>query len=199
MTFFPSLEDDAGLLEVFRRFPRGLDGLLAFHDEVLRGPSDLSVAHRELIAAYVSALNDCEFCFQAHRVYSALYGIDVALFDGLVEDLETSDLDDDLKPLFRYVRKLTLEPSRVTLDDVDAVLASGITEEGLHDAILVVGLFNLMNRILFGHGVDDHRERYGERLEEVLTTPLDKRRQKNLTDLQTTPYQEFGRLCREDS
>ena len=197
MTYFPSLKEEGGLAEVFRRFPRGAEALLVFHDELLRGDSDLTVAERELIAAYVSALNECGFCFQAHRVYSALYGIDVELFDGLVEDVDTSDLDEELKPLFRYVRKLTLTPAQVVQQDVDQVLDAGYTEEAIHDAILVVGLFNLMNRILFGHGVDDHQARYGERLAEVLTTPVEQRRARNETDLGTTPYQAFGQALRK--
>ena len=200
MTFFPSVEDDGGLAQVFGRFPRGVESLLVFHDELLRRPSELSVAERELIAAYVSALNDCGFCFQAHRVYSAMYGIDVELFDGLVEDVDQSDLDEELKPLFRYVRKLTLTPARMVQEDVDQVLEAGFSEEALHDAVLVVGLFNLMNRILFGHGVDDHEASYGERLAQVLETPRDERERRNESELGTTPYQEFGRrLGREDN
>ena len=198
MTYFPSVDNEGGLAEVFRRFPRGVDALMVFHDELLRGESDLTVAQRELIAAYVSALNDCGFCFQAHRVYSALYGIDVELFDGLVEDVDTSDLDEKLKPLFRYVRKLTLNPARVVQEDVDQVLDAGWSEEALHDAVLVVGLFNLMNRILFGHGVDDHQTHYGERLAEALETPVEQRQERNQKDLGTAPYQAFGRALKKD-
>ena len=197
MTFFSSIDDD-GLAGVFRRFPTGVDSLLRFHDELLRGDSELTIAERELIAAYVSALNDCGFCFQAHRVYSAQYGIDVELFDELVEDVNSSSLDEQLKPLFCYIRKLTLTPSRVVQEDVDAVFAAGISEEALHDAILVVGLFNLMNRILFGHGVDDHRARYGERLAKALESPVEERLEHNEKDLGTTPYQEFGQTLQEE-
>ncbi|MFU8805097.1 MAG: peroxidase, partial [Bradymonadaceae bacterium] len=81
MTFFPSIDENGDLADVFRRFPRGMEPLLVFHDELLRGEGELIIAERELIAAYVSALNDCGFCFQAHRVYSVLYGIDAELFD----------------------------------------------------------------------------------------------------------------------
>lgn len=197
MTFFPSIDDEGGLAEVLKRFPRGVDPLLAFHDELLRGESHLTVAQRELIAAYVSALNECGFCYQAHRVYAAKYGIDVDLFDGLVEDIDSSDLEEELKPLFRYVRKLTLTPAKIVQGDVDEVIDAGFSEEALHDAVLVVGLFNLMNRILFGHGVNDHRAHYGERMNQVLEASLDQRQERNDTDIGATPYQAFGRLLKE--
>ncbi|WP_228517924.1 carboxymuconolactone decarboxylase family protein [Aliidiomarina indica] len=36
----------------------------------------MSIGEREMIAAYVSALNDCQFCFNSHWVYSAAFGVD---------------------------------------------------------------------------------------------------------------------------
>ncbi len=56
MTYLPSLPADAILLDVFRAYPGTSRPLLAYHQALLRGPSPLSVAERELIAAYVSGL-----------------------------------------------------------------------------------------------------------------------------------------------
>ena len=59
MTYLPSLPDDAVLLDVFRAYPATSRPLLEYHQALLRGPSPLTVAERELIAAYVSGLNAC--------------------------------------------------------------------------------------------------------------------------------------------
>src|SRR2546427_331896 len=40
--------------------------------EAMRGPSDWSVADRELMAAFVSKVNNTEFCIAAHTATSAL-------------------------------------------------------------------------------------------------------------------------------
>ncbi len=54
-----SLPDGARLLDVFARYPETTRPLIEYHEVLLRGPSPLSVAERELIAAYVSGLNAC--------------------------------------------------------------------------------------------------------------------------------------------
>ncbi len=65
MALFPSLPDNPHLADVYRTFPSQLKPLLDYHDALLRGDSPLSVAQRELIAAFVSGLNACNFCFGA--------------------------------------------------------------------------------------------------------------------------------------
>ena len=68
MAYLPSLPADAVLLDVFRAYPDTARPLMDYHQALLRGPSPLSVAERELIAAYVSGLNACGYC---HGVHSA--------------------------------------------------------------------------------------------------------------------------------
>lgn len=63
MTFLPSLPDNARLLDVFRAYPDTAFPLLDYHEALMRGPSPLSIAERELIAAYVSGLNACDYCY----------------------------------------------------------------------------------------------------------------------------------------
>jgi hypothetical protein len=62
-------------------------------------------------------------------------------------------LNDKLKPVLAYVRKLTLTPTRMTADDAQAVYAAGWDEQALFDAISVCALFNFMNRIVEGSGL----------------------------------------------
>ncbi len=56
--------------------------------------------------------------------------------------------------MFAYVRKLTLTPSRITQADADAVFAVGWDEEALHHAVSVCALFNMMNRLVDGLGIE---------------------------------------------
>lgn len=46
---------------LFAYLPRATDHLARFTQEILRGPAPLSPGLRELIAAYTSQRNDCEF------------------------------------------------------------------------------------------------------------------------------------------
>ena len=153
MPVFPSIEDPPALDAVFRKFPRSVLPLLEYHDRVLRDRSPLTVAERELIAAYVSGLNACTFCHGAHVVAARAFGIDPDLFEGLMADVETSGVDDRLKPILAYVGKLTRTPAMMTEADARAVYEAGWDEQALFDAISVCGLFNLMNRIVEGSGI----------------------------------------------
>ncbi|MDZ4366343.1 MAG: carboxymuconolactone decarboxylase family protein [Afipia sp.] len=152
MKQFPSLPDNHQLDAVFKRFPQTAAPLLEYLDRVMRDPSPLTVAERELIAAYVSGLNACTYCHGAHVLAASAFGIDEALFEGLMSDLATSAIDEKLKPILAYVGKLTLTPSRLTGGDAQAVYDAGWDEQALFDAISVGALFNLMNRIVEGTG-----------------------------------------------
>ncbi len=153
MALFPSLPDNPHLADVYRKFPKQLRPLLNYHDVLLRGESPLSVAERELIAAFVSGLNACNFCFGAHKIYAKAFGIDENLIDTLVNDFDAAPVDEKLRPILAYVAKLKDLPARLTSKYADAVYAAGWSEEALFDAIQVAALFNYMNRIIEGTGV----------------------------------------------
>lgn len=153
MRVFRSIPGEPDIGAVFRRFPYTAPPLLEYHDRLLRDASPLTVAERELIAAYVSGLNGCTFCHGAHRVAAEAYGVDAALFEGLMADLDSADVDPRLRPILTYVRKLTLTPARMVEADAEAVWAAGWDEQALFDAISVCALFNFMNRIIEGSGV----------------------------------------------
>lgn len=153
MSVFPSIEGGPALDKVFRRFPHSVMPLLEYHDRVLRDPSPLTVAERELIAAYVSGLNACTYCHGAHIVAARAFGVDAELFDGLMADLETSRVEARFKPILAYVGKLTRTPSLMAEADAARVYAAGWEEQALFDAVSVCALFNLMNRIVEGSGI----------------------------------------------
>ncbi|MFC3615011.1 carboxymuconolactone decarboxylase family protein [Lutimaribacter marinistellae] len=150
---FPSLPDNATLGSVYRAFPDKLAPLCAYESLVMRGESDLSVADRELIAAYVSGLNACAYCHGAHIVFAKAYGIEVETIEALMEDRDTAPVREELKPILAYVEKLTASPSRMMEADAQAVYAAGWSEGALFDAIQVCGVFNLVNRFIEGTGV----------------------------------------------
>ena len=154
MAFLSELPERATLLDVFGAFPRAAKPLLEYHEAVLRGPSPLSVRDRELIAAYVSALNACEYCVGVHAATAAAFGLPAATIAALTEDVARAPVDERLKPILAYVRKLTRQPARMTEADAAAVLAAGWDANALHDAAAICGLFNLMNRLVMGLGLE---------------------------------------------
>ena len=111
------------------------------------------MAERELIAAYVSGLNSCNYCHGVHAATAEQFGVAEGLLGQLIENAEQAPIEERMKPLLAYVKKLTHTPSRLLPTDAEAVFAAGWNEQALHDAISVCGLFNLMNRLVDGLGV----------------------------------------------
>jgi uncharacterized peroxidase-related enzyme len=144
---------------------------------VMRGASPLSVGERQLIGAYVSGLNRCRICFETHVLVAESFGMgDEAALRSLVDDVDTAAVDARLKPLLRYVRKLTEEPTSLTQPDADAVFAAGWSERALFDAILVCGLYNYLNRVADGTGIVGTPELYPMFAQELLSPGYRERR-----------------------
>ncbi|WP_417729254.1 carboxymuconolactone decarboxylase family protein [Roseovarius sp.] len=154
MPFLPSLPDPAHLMDLYARFPHNVRPLMDYTDGLLRSEGELSVGERELIATYVSALNACTFCAGAHRAYAEVFGIDGALIDALIADLETAPVSDKLRPVLAYAAKLNTLPSKLVERDAQAVYDAGWSEAALYEAVQVCALFNMMNRIIEGTGVN---------------------------------------------
>ena len=156
MSHFPSIPN-LELLGLFKKFPdRGILPLLEYHDAVLRNQSELTVAERKLIAAYVSSLNDCHYCFSAHRDHAMAWGIPAKVFGNVQIDLDHPIIDARLRPVLAFVRRLTVDPAGTGEADAQAVYDAGFSEDGLFDIISVTALYNFMNRILEGAGIKRH-------------------------------------------
>ena len=175
MSFFPSLQDDARVPDVLQLDRRAGRALIELNSVIMRQPSALSEAEREMIAAYVSGRNACQYCHGVHEATARAYGIDGDLLAAMIDDLDSAPVDDRLKPILAYVAKLIEPPFRLVQADADAVFAAGWDERALHDAINVACLFNFMNRLLDGHGItieDDARDERGAMLAEHGYSPL---------------------------
>lgn len=170
MANFPSMPEHARMRDMLMRFPEKGAMLMSLAEQCLRGTSELTDAEREVLFAYGSAVNGCDFCHVSHKYTAAELGVDEAVWDGLLTDIDTAPIDDRLRPLVRYVDKLTRTPSAMTGADVDAVLAAGWSEDALFDAICICGFNNLMNRVVDAVGLvgteEEHRES-GARLSSI--------------------------------
>jgi uncharacterized peroxidase-related enzyme len=120
------------------------------------GPSEWSVADRELMAAYVSKVNKTEFCIAAHTATSALAYQDGAKVSATLADLETAPLTEPLRATLRMLGKLTRD-NNLDADDMREVLAAGVSEQQIKDALAVAFAFNVTDRLAdtFGFAADD--------------------------------------------
>ena len=154
MSYLHSLRAGASLIDVFKAFPQTSAPLIEFHEVLLRGPSPFTTAERELIAAYVSGLNRCEYCHGVHTATAERMGVEVGLLPRIVQGGELDDVAPKLRPVLALARKLTLSPHSATKADAEALLAAGWDDSALYYAVAVTALFNLMNRLVEGLGIE---------------------------------------------
>ena len=114
--------------------------------EAMRGPSAWSIGDRELMAAFVSKVNECRFCVAAHSATSSLWYGDQAKVAATLANLETAPIDEPLRATLRMVGKLTREHS-IDPDDIRAVLAEGVSRQQIEDALAVCLAFNITDRL----------------------------------------------------
>jgi alkylhydroperoxidase family enzyme len=152
MPFFKSLPENAGPPNVFKQYPDIYGPFSEMSQALMNGPSTLTQAEREIILAFAAGVLDCEFVFIGHSEVAYAWGVERGLLDDLVRDLDGSKIDDELKALLRFVRKLAKFPNDVTDEDAFYVFQAGWDEKALHDAIAITARAAFMQRIIAGHG-----------------------------------------------
>lgn len=114
---------------------------------VLRGPSEWSIGQRELFAAFTSHLNRCRYCIGDHSATSSQALRDDTLVQAALDDWRSARLDPKTKAILGLLEKLTLEPEKVTSQEMAAVRATGVSDAAIEDAIHVCAIFNSLNRL----------------------------------------------------
>jgi uncharacterized peroxidase-related enzyme len=134
--------------------PEAAHHLAALSHTLMHKECPISAGLRELIAAYTSSLNQCEFCMKAHAAVAAKLLGDEALVWGVIRDLEASDLEGKDKALLRFVRKVTLAPASITAADTQQLNVAGWDDASIFYAISACALFNFYNRWISASGVN---------------------------------------------
>ena len=152
MPFLSKISDAAVVPDIFNWSPEAGRCISEWHQIVMRGDSPLSVMERELIATYTSSVNSSDLCYGVHKLVAEKLGTEEGLSEALIDDIDTAPVDEKMKSLLWFARKLTLQPAKLIQADAQAVFDAGWSEQALHDAINVICMFNFMNRIVLGHG-----------------------------------------------
>ena len=74
--------------------------------------------------------------------------------EAAVRDWRQADLPATDKALCAFAEKLSATPGRMTGADVEALRATSLSDEAIHDAVQVIAYFNYINRIADGLGTD---------------------------------------------
>ncbi len=153
MSNFSFLKTEDGMPDILQHKLERSGYFLQFIGDILRGSSELSVADRELIFAYVSGCNSCTFCFGAHKAVAQAFGINEKLLDELVNAESPAAVGPKLQPCLELARKAAREANRIVKADIDAVMNAGWPEDTAEDVIYIAAIATYCNILVSGHGV----------------------------------------------
>lgn len=118
---------------------------------MLRKNDGLSMADRELIAAYVSYLNDCFYCHQSHGEIAVCYlDGNRELVEQVKRDYANAKITPKLKALLAIAGSVQKGGKYVTTEQVDHAKSLGASDKDIHDTVLIAALFCMFNRYVDG-------------------------------------------------
>jgi uncharacterized peroxidase-related enzyme len=144
----PELPGIVGLLVQYPQTAGPLNGLA---DALLRGPSSLTPAERETIAAYVSTRNECTFCAETHAAVARhLHDEHAPAVDTVLKDGDRADVGPKMQALLALAEKVRVDGRSVSTADVARAREAGADDKAIHDTVLISAAFCMFNRYVDG-------------------------------------------------
>jgi uncharacterized peroxidase-related enzyme len=146
-------EGAPGIIGPMIAYPETQKHLSGLAEALLRGPSSLTSAERELIASYVSSGNECYFCTQSHAAAArAHFGDQHAVVDQVLADMHRAPVSAKMKALLAIADKVRRDGRLVQSADVERARAEGADDKAIHDTVLIAAAFCMFNRYVEGLG-----------------------------------------------
>jgi uncharacterized peroxidase-related enzyme len=122
-------------------------------EELLRSDNTLSRGFRELMATYVSYLNDCFFCQNAHGGIAQHYlQCDMTYIDSVKDDYKSTNLTEKEKSLLEIAASVQKSGNQVKAAQIEKARKLGATDTEIHDTVLIAAAFCMFNRYVDGLG-----------------------------------------------
>jgi uncharacterized peroxidase-related enzyme len=146
-----SNEDLPGIVGLLNYRPETARPLLDLAETLLRGPSGLTSAEREIIAASVSHWNDCHFCHTSHAAAAVAHlKTGAELIDDIKAGLPKTVVSDKLRTLLHIAHQVQRSGKNVSDEDIETARIYGATDADIHDTVLIAAAFCMYNRYVDG-------------------------------------------------
>lgn len=154
---YDELKDSLGMVpNVFKAlslWPKGLELYVEMFKGMMFADTKLTRGVKEMIAATVSRINQCDYCLNHHANFMTLYGISPAISEQIVNDPQSADISEAEKRLLSYADKVTRSAHMVTDADVEGLKEIGWSQEEILEATMIISMFNSINRFADALGV----------------------------------------------
>jgi uncharacterized peroxidase-related enzyme len=143
--------DLPGIVSGFAYRPETARPMRELAEILLRGPSTLTSAEREMIAALVSARNACHFCQASHTAAAAHHQDgDYSVVTAVTRDPESAPVSAKMKALLAIAARVQESGRSVRDEDIQRARTEGATDREIHDTVLIAAAFSMFNRYVDG-------------------------------------------------
>jgi len=135
---------------VFRAYakrPEHFRAFMAYHDALMKGPSNLSRAEREAIVVAVSAENRCQYCLTAHGAALRILGKDPVLAEQIANNWRTADLTPRLHNILAFASRVNEPGFAASDEEIDTLRAQGFSDDDTWDIAAIAAFFGFSNRM----------------------------------------------------
>lgn len=152
-TYIPLNKEYFGIRSLFDFRPETAKIISLLAEELLQTEVGLTKGEREIIATYVSKLNNCYYCSNSHGATAKyLCNEDETFVQNAVNDPENSKLSPKMKALLAIAKEVQQHGQNVTQKHFDEARKFGATDIELHDTVLITAFFCMCNRYVDGLG-----------------------------------------------
>ena len=128
--------------------PDLLDPMVSYVNRLMIETHALPRKTKELIAAYVSTINKCNYWIDAHSAMVMTQGQSRKEVEEILNDIEGTELNDEkTRHLLQLAGKTTKHSYKVTEDSIKQLRQADCTDEEIFEAIAVTSLFSYMDRM----------------------------------------------------
>ena len=159
----PKNKKVAHVLKVHSLNPDVFEDHLNLYKTIMYGKSNITRKQREMVATFVSNLNECHYWINHHgaALQKLIRDNEKAdkIFSEVIADYNTADISKKERAMLCYAEKLTKKPKSVKKEDIKNLKEMGLSDKDILDLNQVVSYFNYVNRIAEGLGIELEEER----------------------------------------
>jgi uncharacterized peroxidase-related enzyme len=127
--------------------PEHFRAFFQFYDALMKGPSGLSRAEREMIVLTVSAINACTYCTVSHGAALRVLAKHPHLSDQVSANYRMAEITPRQRAMLDFAAKMTRESGALDPSDLARLREHGFSDSDIWDIGAVAAFFNLSNRM----------------------------------------------------
>ena len=155
MAYIDSGNSRVGIIELLLYNPVTGKIISEFTHTLLKGPSPLSEAQREMFTTYVSHLNGCEFCYEMHKsVMEYSDANESKVLECAIYQIDSEEVTPKMKALLKITSLIQANELHAMEAEIKNARTAGTNDEEIHDTVLIASAFCMFNRYVDGLGVE---------------------------------------------